>query len=106
MRWSNPIPLKDYSAAPSERGVYQIGFGTAQFEPKYLGRAMGPSTTIRTRLSAHYNLRGNKNITAKNKDGLMARWMKVSDPHSAEARMLKKQDFPWNERGVPDCDSD
>ena len=106
MPWSRPIPLSDYSDAPNERGVYQIGFGTAQFEPKYVGRAMGGSTTIRTRLSAHYNLSGNNHITAANRDGLTARWIQVSQPDCTEARMLKKHDFPWNEKHVRDCDSD
>lgn len=71
MRWSDPIPLSEYSSAPAERGVYEIGFGIADFTPKYLGRALGRSTSIRSRLSSHYNSRGSKHITSANRDGLI-----------------------------------
>lgn len=106
MRWSNPIPLSDYDDAPREQGVYEIGFGNASFDAKYLGRAMGGSSTIRSRLSAHYNLKGNKHINQGNRKGLTVRWIRVSHPDCTEARLLKKRDYPWNERMEHDCDSD
>ena len=98
MRWSNPIPLSDYRQAPAERGVYEIGFGTARFTPKYLGRALGRSTSIRSRLSSHYSLNGNKSINRDNRDGLHVRWIRASEPDHTEANLLKKRDYAWNER--------
>ena len=105
MRWSNPIPLSEYSEAPNEKGIYQIGFGKDDFSAKYLGRAKGMHTSIRTRLSSHYNLRGNKHINERNRDGLYARWIRASDPACSEANLLQQNDYPWNEK-VENCDSD
>ena len=105
MRWSNPIPLSDYSDAPAVRGVYEIGFGRAGFEAKYLGRALGPSTSIRSRLSSHYRLNGSKHVNQHNRDGLYVRWIRASEPDHTEANLLQKRDYAWNER-TENYDSD
>ena len=101
MRWSNSAPLSSFQNAPSERGVYQIGFGTAAFDAKYLGRALGSSSSIKARLRAHYNMSGSKHITDANKDGLRVKWITASHPDFMKAKSLKKEDFPWNEKSEP-----
>jgi hypothetical protein len=98
MRWSTPIKLSYYTSAPDEKGIYEIGFGDKEFEANYLGRDKRQYTSIRTRLSAHYNLRANKKVTERNRDSLHVRWSKVSDPACTEAILLKQKEYPWNEK--------
>ncbi|GGF12337.1 hypothetical protein GCM10011611_17440 [Aliidongia dinghuensis] len=124
--WSNVILLSDYLEAPDEAGIYEIGFWVrpSSFVPRYLGRARGRldgnenkrGTTIRSRLSAHYNGRGSKPIrravagqiaqyalydpdilteTGRQKimlvhDELHCRYMRAAEPALREASILQR----------------
>lgn len=85
------IPLN----APKEPIVFQIGFyRNSIFNPLYLGRAMGPNTTIRSRLTNHFSDNGNKEIKEyfdeTKTNYLYFRWMVTKDLKRIEAILLKR----------------
>lgn len=119
MQWTRPILLQNYPQAPDDRGgVYEIGFWRGNnYDAKYLGKA---DSSIRDRLSSHYNLTGNRHITeylvemrflsklkdeGKLKDGvvsskrhLWARWSRVGNPKDQEIQFMKRWEYEWNRR--------
>jgi hypothetical protein len=91
MSWSaKPIKLSEFNNAPSESGVYEIGFGVEEFTPKYLGYAF---SSIKSSLRSEYSLNGNKHISEDNRDGLYVRWMITSNPSQVQPGPSHK----WNQ---------
>lgn len=102
-RWSFAVRLRDYYAAPRAPGIYEVGFIRSNiFSPKYIGRAVGPSTTIYSRLSCHYRGLGNEEIDsylkAAIRDNLWTHWIEISDPAYSEALLLNRFSYDWNKR--------
>ncbi len=102
-RWSDSVRLRDYDAAPDEPGIYEIGFIRSNvFNPKYIGRARGLQTTIRSRLRAHYKGIGSREVDRYLKGGvrdhLWVHWIRVRDPGFSEAFLLNRFEYDWNKR--------
>lgn len=104
--WSEPKRLKNYENAPKEKGIYEIGtYKNKKFNAKYVGRS---KKNMRSRLSKHYNGRGNKGVAVYyevhgERDNLYFRTKQVSDPKKAEAARLQKRSvskggYKWNLR--------
>lgn len=121
MRWSQPRHF-DYNSintyAPREAGVYEIGFYreetnsngvvSRKFTPLYLGRALGRTTTIRSRLLNHFDGTGNSDIAeyrdTRERSHLYFRYMRSSNPARTEASLLDRcgigndGTYKWNKR--------
>lgn len=106
MPWSNPIRLVYYDYVPNESGIYEIGtYLSGTFKPMYVGRT---EVSIKNRLRAHYNRRGNSDVAARiensKRDNLYCRWMRTCIPVDREANLLRRHGcgegtrYEWNKR--------
>lgn len=96
---SAPVMLSEYSKAPNDIGIYEIGFlKNKVFEPMYVGRAVG--VTLKARLATHHKNSHNKNIN-QNRDNLYFRTKVFKSKKIAsyvEAVTIAAFEYPWNNR--------
>jgi hypothetical protein len=88
--------------APRANGVYEVGFFRAgYFNRLYVGRSVGTTVTIRSRLSSHANGGGSAAIreylTSALRDNLYCRWQVTESGQRREVNLLRR-------RGIDDKD--
>ena len=109
--------LDKYSSSPNENGFYEIGYYDGKvFFALYGGRAIGESTTIRSRLSKHFRGRGNP-MVAMDRDNMWYRCVVTKSIEQAAAiekyRINRYRAYPnedkawaqqyyWNQQYIED----
>lgn len=108
-RWTDPRHLISWwHEAPTEWGVYEIGFYRSDFRPLYVGKAEG-SNGIRGRLQAHAKGSHNEYIAGycdeMERNNLYCRWQVVDDASRREALLLVRHGvgpdggrYEWNKK--------
>ena len=106
-RFSDPVLLKEENMhlIPTEHGVYEIGtYRGGNFNVKYAGKAEGEGG-IRSRVRSHLRGDGNKDIAEymddHERNHLYVRWQVTEDAAKKEARIIRKEDPPFNKRHEP-----
>lgn len=95
-RFAAPIRLACASEAPSEHGIYEIGYQEqGRFVPMYLGRAW--KTTLRERLSRH-SVNSHVPEIRANVPKLYCHWITSTLAKALESHLFKTWDYPWNSR--------